>query len=63
MTTAMPSCHQPFGTGVGVKSLEIDEASSSAIGSVDVDVTSDDREIEDPKDLVQLSSEPKGEAV
>ena len=27
---------------------EIDKASSSVIGSVDVDATSDDREIEDP---------------
>ena len=41
---------------------EIHEASSLAIGSVDVDVTGDDNDIEDPEDLVQLSSngEEKG---
>jgi hypothetical protein len=36
---------------------EIHDASSLAIGSVDVDATADDSEIEDPEDLVQLSSE------
>ncbi|KAF8802408.1 hypothetical protein BYT27DRAFT_7215478 [Phlegmacium glaucopus] len=41
---------------------EIDEASSSTIGSVDIDMTSDDHEIEDPKDLLQLWSDTKGEA-
>jgi hypothetical protein len=35
---------------------EIHEA-TLAIGSVDVDPTADDSEIEDPEDLVQLSSE------
>ena len=41
---------------------EIHEASSLAIGSVDVDVTGDDSDIEDPEDLVQLSfdGEEKG---
>ena len=34
---------------------EIHEASSSAMGSVDIDATADDSEIEDPEDLVQLS--------
>ena len=41
---------------------EIHEASSSAIGSVDVDAMADDSEIEDPEDLVRLSSEPEGKA-
>jgi len=36
---------------------EIHDASSLAMGSVDVDATADDSEIEDPEDLVQLSSE------
>ena len=36
---------------------EIHEA-SSAVGLVDVDAMADDSEIEDPEDLVQLSSEP-----
>ena len=36
---------------------EIHDTSSLAMGSVDVDATADDSEIEDPKDLVQLSSE------
>jgi hypothetical protein len=40
---------------------EIHKASSSAIGSVDIDATADS-EIEDPEDLVRLSSEPEGEA-
>ena len=34
---------------------EIHEAFPLAIGSVDVDVTGDDSDIEDPKDLLQLS--------
>src|ERR1700678_343230 len=36
---------------------EIHEASTSAISSVDVDAADDDSEIEDPEDLVQLSSD------
>lgn len=35
---------------------EIQEASLLAMGSVDVDATADDSEIEDPEDLVQLSA-------
>ncbi|KAF8154406.1 hypothetical protein B0H34DRAFT_799197 [Crassisporium funariophilum] len=38
---------------------EIHDVSLLAIGSVDVDATADDSEIEDPEDLVQLSSEGK----
>jgi len=34
---------------------EIHEASTAAIGAVDVDATGDDSEIEDPEDLIQLS--------
>ena len=41
---------------------EIHKALLSVIGSVDVNATADDSEIEDPEDLVQLSSEPEGEA-
>ena len=36
---------------------EIHDASLLAMGSVDVEATADDSEIEDPEDLVQLSSE------
>jgi hypothetical protein len=36
---------------------KIHDASLLAIGSVHVDATADDSEIEDPDDLVQLSSE------
>jgi len=36
---------------------EIHEASSLAIGSVDVDAVGRDSDIEDPEDLVQLSSD------
>ncbi|KAF8806780.1 hypothetical protein BYT27DRAFT_7338795 [Phlegmacium glaucopus] len=42
---------------------EIHEASLSVIGSVEVDTTADDSEMEDPEDLMQLSSEPEDEAV
>ncbi|KAF8805296.1 hypothetical protein BYT27DRAFT_7243389 [Phlegmacium glaucopus] len=42
---------------------EIHEASLSVIGSVEVNTTADDSEMEDPKDLVQLLSEPEDEAV
>ena len=41
---------------------EIHEASSLAMGSIDPDQMADDSDIEDPEDLVQLSSEPEGEA-
>ena len=37
------------------------EASSLAIGSVELNQTADDSEIEEPEDLVQLSSEAEGE--
>ena len=40
---------------------EIHEASSLAIGSVYLDQTAGDSEIEEPEDLVQLSSEAEGE--
>ena len=36
---------------------EIHEASLAAMGSVDVEATADDSEIEDPEDLVQLSED------
>ncbi|KAF8798636.1 hypothetical protein BYT27DRAFT_7264754 [Phlegmacium glaucopus] len=42
---------------------EIHEALLSVIGSVEVNMTADDSEMEDPEDLVQLSSEPEDEAV
>ncbi|KAF8805468.1 hypothetical protein BYT27DRAFT_7213027 [Phlegmacium glaucopus] len=42
---------------------EIHEALLLVIGSVEVDATADDSEMEDPKDLVQLLSEPEDEAV
>lgn len=41
---------------------EIHEASSLAMGSIDPDQMADDSDIEDPEDLVQLSSEAEGEA-
>jgi hypothetical protein len=39
---------------------EIQEASTSAMESIDVDATADDSGVEDPEDLVQLSSEGEG---
>ena len=41
---------------------EIHEASSLAMGSIDADQMADDSDIEDPEDLIQLSSEAEGEA-
>ena len=41
---------------------EIHKASSLAMGSIDPDQMADDSDIEDPEDLVQLSSEAEGEA-
>lgn len=39
---------------------EIHKASTAAIGSVDVDTTADDSEVDDPEDIVPLSSEGEG---
>jgi len=39
---------------------EIHEASTSAMASVDADTTADDSDVEDPEDVVQLSSEGEG---
>lgn len=36
------------------------EASTSAMASVDADTTADDSDVEDPEDVVQLSSEGEG---
>ena len=42
--------------------VKINEVSKLAIGTVDIDATADDSEIEDPEDIVQLSRSSEDEA-
>ena len=42
---------------------KIHEASTTAVGSVDVDATADDSQIKDPEDIIQLSQSDNKEDI